>query len=135
VHALQRLNSEGPAGELATAIGDADEQVRLAALSAALKINRFSGTAAVIARLGDSSSAVRVRAVQALGQLKARDAVSGLVSLTDADNEANAEVRAAAVAALGNIGDSTGRDAVVQAAESDPDRYVRNAARIARLRL
>jgi hypothetical protein len=135
VRALQRLNSEGPAGELATAIGDADEQVRLAALSAAAKINVFSGVAAVIERLGDGSSAVRVRAIQALGQFRSRDAVSGLLTLTDPDNEENAEVRAAAVAALGRIGDSSARDAVTQAENSDPDRFVRNAARIALLRL
>jgi HEAT repeat protein len=135
VRALQRLNNEGPAGELATALGDADEQVRLAALSAAAKLNVFTGAAAVIERLADSSSSVRVRAVQTLAQLRSRDAVSGLVTLTDPDSEENAEVRAAAVAALGRIGDSSARDAVAQAESSDPDRFVRNAARIALLRL
>jgi hypothetical protein len=135
VRALQRLNSEGPAGELATAVADPDEQVRIAALSAAAKINRFTGAAAVIERLSDDSSTVRVRAVQALAQLQSRDAVPELLTLTDADNETNAEVRAAAVAALGRIGDSSAREALAQAQSSDPDRYVRNAARIALLRL
>lgn len=135
VNALKRLNSEGPAGELAAAMSDADEQVRLAAIAAAAKINRFTGVASVTERLADGSSSVRVKAAQALGQLKARDAVSGLVALTDPDTEDNAEVRAAAVAALGRIGDSAGRSAVSQAESGDPDRFVRNAARIALLRL
>jgi HEAT repeat protein len=135
VRALKRLNSEGPAGELATAMADTDEQVRIAALATAAKINVFTGVAAVTERLADSSSAVRVRATRVLGQLRARQAVSGLVTLTDPNNEGNAEVRAAAVAALGQIGDSTARSAISQAENSDPDRFVRNAARIALMRL
>lgn len=135
VNALKRLNSEGPAGELGMAMADADEQVRIAALSAALKINVFTGVASVTERLADGSSSVRVRATQVLGQLRARQAVSGLVALTDPSNEDNAEVRAAAVAALGQIGDSTARAAISQAESSDPDRFVRNAARIALMRL
>ncbi|HTM44322.1 MAG TPA: HEAT repeat domain-containing protein [Polyangiaceae bacterium] len=135
VHALQRLNSEGPAGELAMAMGDADEQVRLAAITAAGRINTFTGGAALLDRLNDASSTVRVRAAQIVGQLRFVAAVPALIALLDAGNEGSAEVRSAAAAALGFIGDASARAAVQMASTSDPDRFVRNAARFALRRL
>jgi HEAT repeat protein len=130
VRALQRLNNEGPAGELGQAMADADERVRLAAVSAALKINSFTGNAQLVQRLSDASSSVRVRAAQVLGQFRASEGVAELIALTDPDNEGNAEVRAAAVTALGRIGDTAGRDAVESASTADPDKVVRDAARV-----
>jgi hypothetical protein len=131
LRALQRLNTEGPAGELGQAMADGDERVRLQAVQSAIKVNSFSGIPALVERLSDESPAVRVRAAQVLGQMKARDAVSTLIGLSDAQNEGNAEVRSAALAALGHIGDSTARSAVEAAVDADPDGFVRNAARIA----
>jgi hypothetical protein len=133
-HALWRINSQGPNGELATAIGDKDESVRLEALYAASRINVFTGVPAVVARISDESPKVRKRAAETLGSFRSKDAVVGLIALTSPDNEKDATVRVAAVAALGRIADPQAKDAV-KAAESDPDGFVRDAARIAGRRL
>jgi HEAT repeat protein len=132
--ALQRLNNQGPNGELAVGLSDPDESVRLTALKAVTRINVFSGVDALVARISDPSAAVRRGVAQALGAMKAGDAVVGLIALTSSNAEADAGVRAAAVWALGQIADPAARDAVM-AAESDADRNVRNAASMALARL
>jgi HEAT repeat protein len=133
-YALWRINSQGPNGELAAAIGDADESVRLQALFASTRINVFTGAGAVVKRISDESPAVRKRAAEALGTLRAKDAVAGLVALTSPATESDATVRAAAVAALGKIADPAAKDAV-KAAEKDPNQFVRDAAAIALRRI
>jgi HEAT repeat protein len=50
-------------------------------------------------------------------------------------NEAVPSVRAAAAAALGEVGDPAAREAVQAAAEGDTDHFVRDAASIALRRL
>jgi HEAT repeat protein len=50
-------------------------------------------------------------------------------------NDPSASVRAAAAAALGEIGDAAARDAVRAAADGDADHFVRDAASIALRRL
>lgn len=134
VRALRRLGHAGPKGELAQAMADADEKVRMAALDASVGLNNFRDMAAVIARLDDDSAQVRRRAAQILGSSRVRDAVSALSPRTSPDTEPDARVRAAAVYALGQIGDPAGK-AAVQAAREDSDRFVRDAARIALRRL
>jgi HEAT repeat protein len=134
VKALRRLNNQGPDGELATAINDDAESVRLAAIEAAMGVNAFSGLDAVVGRVSDSSALVRRRAAEALGMMRAGDAVVGLMALTSPTNEADAAVRAAAVYALGQIADPEAKPAV-QAASDDADGFVRDAARIALRRL
>lgn len=134
VHALWRINSQGPNGELATAMKDADEGVRLEALYAATRVNVFTGVASVAGLLGDQAPRVRKRAAEALGTLRSKDAVMGLVALTSANQEADATVRAAAVASLGKIADPAAKGAV-QAAQNDPNQFVRDAAAIALRRL
>lgn len=135
VRALQRLNSAGPNGELAVALADPDEGVRLAALHASTRINVFSDLDQIALRIDDASSSVRVRAVEALGALRARDAVVALIAKLSPDNEATASVRAAAAAALGELGDPAARPALQEAYGSDSDRFVRDAARVALRRL
>lgn len=135
VRALQRLNTAGPNGELAVALSDPDEQVRLAAIHASTRINVFRDVDQIAARIDDESSTVRTRAIQALGALRARDAVVALIAKLSPANEAAPSVRAAAAAALGEIGDTAARSAVLETAESDSDRFVRDAARVALLRL
>lgn len=130
VKALTRLNHEGPNGELGAALGDAEEEVRLAALHGALRVHVFSGVDRVVALIDDPSPMVRRKAARALGAMGASDAVMGLVLLTSPDTESDPTVRAAAVTALGRIADATARPSVV-AAEEDPNQYVRDAARIA----
>src|SRR5690606_7774308 len=130
VKALTRLNHEGPNGELGVALRDSKEAVRLAALHGALRVHVFSGVDRVVELIEDPSPLVRRKAARALGAMGANDAVMGLVLLTSPDTEPDAGVRAAAVTALGRIADSTARPSVL-AAQDDPDRYVRDAARIA----
>jgi hypothetical protein len=128
--ALQRLNTQGPNGELAAAMTDADEGVRMAALRAAAHIHVFTGVDAIARLLGDTSPAVRRHAAQTLGTMRAGEAVVGLMALADPGNERDATVRAAAVWALGKIGDPVAAQAVA-AAKGDSDGFVRDAANIA----
>lgn len=135
VRALQRLNTEGPAGELAGALSDADAEVRWAALHAATRINVFRAVDQIAARLDDPSSAVRVQALHALGALRVEDAVVALIARLSPVVEPAASARAAAASALGEIGDSAARGALLEAMEGDEDRFVRDAARVAARRL
>jgi hypothetical protein len=135
VRALMRLNSAGPQGELAVAIADPDESVRLAAIQASTRINVFSDVDVLAARIDDPSSAVRVSAIEALGALGARDAVVALIAKLSPGSESVASVRAAAAAALGQLADAQARAALTSAQSDDPDRFVRDAARIALRRL
>jgi hypothetical protein len=130
VAGLERLNSAGATGELTVALGDEDAAVRLAALHAATRINAFTEVEAVVALIGDPSALVRRRAAETLGVMKAGDAVVGLMALTSAADESDPKVRAAAIWALGQIGDAAARDAILDAREDD-DAAVRSAAAIA----
>jgi HEAT repeat protein len=132
--ALDRLNSPGPSGELAKALGDGDENVRLAALGAATHVHGFTDVASVARLAYDPSPVVRRHAAGALGQMRARDSVMALIGLTSSEHESDAKTRASAAYALGLIGDASARDALL-AAMSDPDSFVRDAARIALRRL
>jgi len=134
VKALMRLNDEGPNGELGAAISDSAPEVRLAALGATVRINVFTHVDLVAGALSDSDADVRRRAAEVLGTFQATDAVAGLIALTSPDNEKDARVRTAAVAALGRIADPSARDAV-NAALSDPDALVQSVAQIASRRL
>ncbi len=134
VAALERLDNQGPNGEIATAMTDSDADVRLAAVHAAIRVNVFTHVDAVAALISDQSALVRRRAAEALGVMRAKDAVASLVALTSPDTEPDARVRAEAVASLGKIGDSAGA-AAVKAAQQDPDQFVRDAAKIAARRL
>jgi HEAT repeat protein len=82
-----------------------------------------------VALIGDSSSLVRRRAAETLGVMKAADAVAGLMVLAAEGEESDAQVRAAAIWALGQIGDPAAADAVL-AAEHDSDASVRSAAKV-----
>lgn len=130
VRALDRLNNEGPAAELSTAVGDADEGVRLAALTAAVHINVFSRVDAVVARLSDDSAEVRRRAAEVLGTMRSADAVVGLMALADPAQESDPRVRVSALGALGSIGDPQAQH-VIAAATNDEDPLVQSVAKIA----
>jgi HEAT repeat protein len=132
--ALERLNHQGPNGELGNALSDGDEQVKLAALKASVRIHVFTHVDKVLTLISDPSARVRRRAAENLGVMRARDAVVGLVALTSSATEKDAGVRAAAVASLGKIADKGARPAV-EAALSDSHPFVRDAARIALRRL
>ena len=129
VAGLERLNSSGANGELGLALGDGDADVRLAALHAATRINSFTDVASVVALISDSSALVRRRSAETLGVMKAADAVAGLMALGSPDQESDTAVRAAAIWALGQIGDPAARD-VIAAAQQDDDASVRSAANV-----
>jgi HEAT repeat protein len=133
-NALIRLNNQGPNSELSMALTDTDVDVRLAALNGVTHINVFSNVDRVVGLISDSSALVRRRAAQTLGTLHSTDSVLGLIALTYPTTESDAGVRAAAVWALGQIGDSQAKDAVL-AAQNDSDSSVRDAAHIALRRL
>ncbi len=130
VRGLERLNSSGQDGELTLALGDGAEEVRLAALHAATRINSYTDVEAVVALVSDSSALVRRRAAETLGVMKAADAVVGLIALASPDEESDPSVRAAAVWALGQIGDPEARDAILDA-RRDSDPSVQSAAAVA----
>jgi HEAT repeat protein len=134
VYALVRLNSAGPGDELAQAMSDDFVEVRLAAVQSASRVNVFSSLDKIVALFSDEDARVRRNAAEAIGAMRVSDAVLGLTRLADPAVEDSAAVRIAAVAALGQIGDPAGLEAV-QAAESDPDYLVQAAARIALRRL
>jgi HEAT repeats len=129
VKGLERLNSSGQDGELTAALGDGDADVRLAALHAATRINSYTDVEAVVALMSDPSALVRRRTAETLGVMKAADAVVGLIALASPGEESDPAVRAAAVWALGQIGDPEARDAIVEA-ERDSDPSVRSAAAV-----
>jgi hypothetical protein len=129
VAGLERLNSSGATGELSLTLADTDADVRLAALHAVTRINSFTDVASVVALISDSSPLVRRRSAETLGVMKAADAVAGLMALGSVDQESDASVRAAAIWALGQIGDPAARD-VITAGQDDTDASVRSAANV-----
>jgi HEAT repeat protein len=130
--ALARLNDDG-AGAIGRALGDSDERVKVAALTAAGRINGFSDTASVVRLLGDGSASVRKRAVEILDSRVARDAVGAVMAI--AKNDPDAEVRVAACHALGTFGDGAARSTLESIADTDTNAFVRDQARIALYRL
>jgi len=134
VQALERMNSDGANGEISFAMQDGDVSVRLAAVHAATRVNMFADSKSIAALVGDEDAKVRQAAAAALGTMRVKDAVDGLILLASSENEPDAAVRKSAVWSLGQIRDSAAND-VVRSALHDPDAFVRDAARIAALRL
>ena len=93
--------SEAPPVLVRLARGD-DAQLREAALDVLLNIEDPTLTALFIELVSDASPEIRMRAVSALGELKAAEAVP---MLTRALRDASADVRRAAVEALAEIED------------------------------
>ncbi|HEY3500414.1 MAG TPA: HEAT repeat domain-containing protein [Polyangiaceae bacterium] len=135
VKALERMNSQGPNRELSHAMADGSEAVRLAAVRAATRVHSFTDVDSVTSLVGDVAPAIRREAAAALGTMRVGDAVDALIALTSPDIEPDAGVRMAAIWSLGQIGDSSAREAVAAAALNDPDPFVRDAARAAGRRL
>jgi len=77
---------------------------------------------------------VRRRAAEVVGTMRLADAVMGLIRLASEDLEPSADVRGAAVWALGQIANPAAK-AAVQAASKDSSTHVQNSARIALRRL
>jgi HEAT repeat protein len=130
--ALGRLNDDG-AGALGKAIGDADRNVKIAAMRAASRVSQFTDVAAVSGALGDGDAKVRRRALELLDAMRGRDAVATVIAL--AQNDPEADVRAAACHALGAFGDASARATLEQIAKNDTNGLVQDQAQIALRRL
>ncbi len=126
--ALGRMNSDG-GGALGKAILDSDSSVRIAALTAAGKINSFTDLASATKALADGDAVVRRRAAMLLDQMRATDAVASLVHLAQTDSDV--QVRIAACHALGSIGDASASSALNKIASNDSSQLVRDMATIA----
>jgi hypothetical protein len=134
VQALERMNSEGPAQELAYALGDSDASVRLAAVHAATRVNLFTNVEAIAPLVADEEPTVRAAAAAALGTMRVKDSVDLLEMLASSENESDASVRKAAIWSLGQLRDPSAL-ATVTAAQQDPNAFVRDAAHIAAIAL
>lgn len=129
--ALGRMNDAG-GGALSVGMLDGDESVRIASVAAAGKVNSFTDAVGVAKTTGDPSAAVRLKGVELLGMMRAKDALGSLINL--AQNDPNADVRAASANALGMLHDVTARPAL-EGLQNDPNQFVKDAARIALRRL
>ncbi|MBL8715700.1 MAG: HEAT repeat domain-containing protein [Myxococcales bacterium] len=133
VAGLRRLNDiEGGPG-VTTALGDTDPAVRRAAVEAATRLAGFGDVPSVAKLLSDPDLVVRAKAADALGFFKSKGAIAGLSALGIKDG--NEDVRIAAINALGEIGDPAARSILEQAQANDTSSLVRDAARIALLKL
>jgi len=135
--ALGRLNDDGAAGglpgALAKGFSDSDAGVRVAALTAAQRVNSFTGAASAVAVTGDSSPLVRRVGVELLDTMGATDAAGAVLKLAQTDGDA--EVRLVACHALGSIGDASMAPALLAISQGDASLQVQDQARIAHLRL
>jgi len=148
----------------ATAINtDQDPGVRAAAASALGRLND-DGAGALSKALGDSSSAVKLAALQSAGRVNTFSDVATVAKLTGdsdplvrrrtvevldqmnakdsvaslitlAQKDSDANVRGAACHALGTIGDASAKGALTSIAANDSDGLVKDLAQMALLRM
>jgi HEAT repeat protein len=130
--ALGRLNDDG-AGALGQAMGDTDSGVRIAALTAAGRINSFTDSVAVTKDLSDTDAVVRRRAVMLLDDMRSTDAAAAVLVLAKTDPDV--DVRIAACHALGTFGDTAATSALTAISTNDSSSLVRDVAQIALLEL
>jgi HEAT repeat protein len=122
---LDLRDSEAVPGLARVAVADPDWRARRGAVEAVGALGALGGAADVLPALGDSSSQVRLAAVEAVARLGPAVALQPLAKLAEGD--ASWEVRAAAVEALGRtaVGEAYASLAV---ATRDPNEFVRGAA-------
>ncbi|MBB1484005.1 HEAT repeat domain-containing protein [Tessaracoccus sp. MC1865] len=105
------------AGDLAARLGDGDDWQRDALSDAFRKLGQ-GGVAALVARLTDESTAVREHAAEALGYVGGPEADGAAEALEQATADEDADVRLAAVSALGQLGYASD-EALARVAEGD----------------
>jgi hypothetical protein len=117
--AAARLGTR-PVAQRLVGIGDVAAVVRRRACQLEARYPRRSVRVidALVARLDDDDELVVVAAADALGEVGARSAVGALSAV--AREHADPRCREAAVAALGNIGDASGLDAILDALDDKP---------------
>ena len=108
--------------QLSKTLEDPNENVRLVAVAALSKMHGADAVDVLLDALGDTSSDVRVSAVEGLGGLGDRRAVQPL--LEQYAKDANPQVRYECLTSLGLIGDPSTVDFLVKGT-SDTDPFVR----------
>jgi HEAT repeat protein len=128
VHAVDLLGNLGGNEVLTHAMTDADATVRWNAAKAWRDIRGQKDVAPVVALLRDPDARVRAEAATVVGGFRSQAATSVLENLVTADP--NAMVRKNAAWALGRIGASSSRAALI-AASNDSSNFVRLTAKAA----
>jgi HEAT repeat protein len=124
VESVAYLGDECVRDIIAQAYHDADEGMRMSAVFAMGRSADRVWSETVVKELGNGNPAMRYEAARACGELEVKDAVPTLVRLTaDADRE----VQAAAIAALGHIGGAQAQRALERHCRSN-DEVLRTAA-------
>ncbi|MEM1416690.1 MAG: HEAT repeat domain-containing protein [Myxococcota bacterium] len=126
---LARLNHSGANVTVAAALADADAAVRRAAIEVINQLNFFRDTDALVGALADDDAEVRTRAAYLVGQFRADGAEVALAGLLRSDESVN--VRQAAAIALGRLGTSAAREALVDARDRGDDSLVLDAIDVA----
>jgi hypothetical protein len=129
---IKRLNDPGAAPAVSTGLGDADINVRKMAIEASIHLSGFTDVAKVATLLSDPEATVRSHAADAIGVFKVKGSADALGALAKTDTDE--AVRIAAVNALGELGDPKGVP-YVSSAQGDPSSRVRDAAKVASLKL
>jgi len=129
VRGLARLNSDAAGAVVPDALKDADPTVRLETLGVLMSVGSFRDYAALLPLLGDSIAEVRTRAAKLCGEYRVAGAETTLTAMLLGDDVASA--RKAAAWALGRIGGSDGRGALIDARESEQDPRVLDAIDVA----
>jgi len=131
VYALGRLGADG-SGALGRAMGDADTNVKLAAVRIASRINGFKDIGAALKLAADGDVHVRRNTAELLGAWRSKDGFDGLVQMT---NDADPDVRNAATHSLGALHDQRAVPVLTNLSQNDPSSLVRDQATIALRRL
>lgn len=131
IRGLIAINAPGSLPVLTRALGDAEHDVRAAALAGVTRVNFFSDYDALLPLLNDGDAALRRRAATVVGSLRVTAAVPVLSALL-ANTMEDSGVRREAAWALGRIGGSEADVALAAALASEADPQVRNAIEVAR---
>ena len=105
---------------------DEMKSIRAAAIVSLGALKDERAAAPLLAALSDENAEIRLQAAVALGTLKDAKAVAKLSEMVENPLEPD-DVRAAAVAALGNIGDETAEDVLIRALDIRVGNIAKNA--------
>lgn len=129
VRGLERLNHVGANATLATALADEEVAVRRAAIFAVNRVNFFRDTDALVGALADGDALVRTEAARLVGQFRADGAEMALAGMLRSDSSRDA--RQAAAIALGQLGTSAARTALLEARDTEGESLVLDAIDVA----
>ncbi|MFA5246109.1 MAG: PVC-type heme-binding CxxCH protein, partial [Pedobacter sp.] len=107
-----------------TVLKSVDPEIRAAGIFALYRIGTANSIKEAISGLYDANPVVRTSAARVMGLAKNKESVSKLMELIRTDT---APVRRQAATALGQIGDKTAVQALLNASASNKDRFVEHA--------